>query len=762
MASRHMRLAAIHRAVLEGDLNRVNRLITVNRACLDAQNASGSTPLMLASLYGHVRIVIALIGKRAQVDIKDNKGKIAANYAERGSFATSLFRRYKAHFRPLATPQVFQRNREEIFKFLSDASAFRRINQDRVPSLPMLYKEHNRLIVLKPIGLVKYKQDLTRTTVAYISSGRGVKPQMCAVSGWSPHDNHIPGVLENATYTRLVKEACAFLGFRLQRFWRDNGEDGLWHACHCEKKLTMYWVMKQIRYAFGSDDPTRMRDLKGLNLPDDRKVASIYLDHLPCMDCVLFVHEIYKATGIDIVLFTRPFVQLGSRKAINGYCSNCSCKECRARQQEKGQDKKEKRLQQPLPNAPKIAVPDNDRASSNGFLHELGGSEDEGRSNYAQDDEQGLGADTGSCGEDNAIAAVPTTCCEGAGASADRRPLPKATPGYWVMHDGYWLDSNYRNPLPGGPVEHLDPTKPQARPLGQEYRFGRHRQPSLVDQSPAFGSPGPASQLAQQGFRPSPYSQREPSSYPDPVSYQDGHSGYFDSIEVAPRRATPRLFGRRTSRAPRTPSVRELSVASGSLYSPSIHHARTSRPKRVLRDTIANLRLQDRYAYKEPKQRQKQKQKPKPKPRSQPAPEPEPQQQPPPPNRQSASPAPPKAKPAAPPKPATKAASTRKPAKAAPRKTKTATAAAAGAGTGTKPPRPKKRQSRRRAAAASSREGVIAANSTLVANIRYRRLRKEAQRAASASAPPPPPPAVVRRRSAGGFARGEEDEVGVV
>jgi hypothetical protein len=88
-------------------------------------------------------------------------------------------------------------------------------------------------------------------------------------------------------------------------------------------------VTEQLQYAFGSPDLARIRDLKSVELPEQRKQAVIYLDHSPCIPCLLFLGEIQKATGIKICAVPQASVREVSRnEKLVGVCENCTCPKC--------------------------------------------------------------------------------------------------------------------------------------------------------------------------------------------------------------------------------------------------------------------------------------------------------------------------------------------------------------------------------------------------------------------------------------------------
>ena len=72
--------------VANGDISKIRMMCAVIsiggcRGC-DFQNAYGQTGLMIASSHGHLNVVEYLIRREADVNIKDDSGKTALDYAK--------------------------------------------------------------------------------------------------------------------------------------------------------------------------------------------------------------------------------------------------------------------------------------------------------------------------------------------------------------------------------------------------------------------------------------------------------------------------------------------------------------------------------------------------------------------------------------------------------------------------------------------------------------------------------------------------------
>jgi len=586
-----MYLKAIHRDVLRDNLNRVRRLVAVDKANLDARNAAGATPLMLASLYGHVRVVRFLIQKKASVDVKDSKGRTAVHYARWGHYARSQSRLYRREF-PLDTKaDDLKNNREQIFNLLSDPWALQAMATERTTAKPIFFKDGKRLGIFKPIALVEYGRDIGNSTGAYISaSGKMIEPEILAVSGWLSPSCPTPGVLDNGTYIQLVRQAINVLKCTALRAPRDKGDHGVWYACHSEKKLAVYWVLEQMRYALGFDDLARMKELKNVNLPDNRKRATIYLDHLACSDCAGFVDTIYKATGIEITLVRRPFVQRGSRGnkgPDNSFCPRCNCENCEKERQEKSP---QYGLQDQVSSAAPVGqVPFEDGNASNS-------DDDLTRSDGRDSDVHAISS------QEEIESSMPPEYERHQGRVGLVQYL--ATPRIRLIRDWDRFPDSCRKPPNGSPQPPgrgglLASTR--SRPCRPESR----RQAYHTQEDQELGSPFVSSQLQHGGQQEDRLSQREQSSLPDPYSYQDGRSAHFgDEIEgVMPRHGpdTSRLFHRPASRVTSASRRRTPSANSDSVYESSLSHSQPARQKRNVHDAVRNLQLRARFTYTEQK-----------------------------------------------------------------------------------------------------------------------------------------------------------------
>ncbi|KAL2189127.1 hypothetical protein L209DRAFT_263510 [Thermothelomyces heterothallicus CBS 203.75] len=89
---------------------------------------------------------------------------------------------------------------------------------------------------------------------------------------------------------KLVQYFTSILQFELPRSCRDNNgpalpeHGGRFYACHVEKKLAVFWLIAALKAVLGTTDLRRARELKGAEIPEAWRSASIFLDHSPCVN----------------------------------------------------------------------------------------------------------------------------------------------------------------------------------------------------------------------------------------------------------------------------------------------------------------------------------------------------------------------------------------------------------------------------------------------------------------------------------------------
>ncbi|KXX74650.1 Serine/threonine-protein phosphatase 6 regulatory ankyrin repeat subunit C [Madurella mycetomatis] len=325
-----LRLSNLHVAVIRGATHEVLSILKskAGRKTINSRDVYGSTPLMMAVLTGRLKIAKLLLRTGASTKARDYRGRSALKYGR-----ASLFKRKLATYRQFGLRAVSKSQeirRARITKILRHPAA-------------CASRTGDRLILLKPENTFKLdKQQLVRATTGVIASLIDPKVKMAAASGWTSNTGRgVKNVLDNSKYTQLVHEVCEFLDFDLTPSMRDNNRKplpehaGRFHACHVEKKLTVYWIIAALNVVLGTTDFRHMHKLQDATVPDFLKQALIILDHWPCRNltsnwatqCWQFLGLIKRVTGIGIYVEPRPFLVGGTRQGVAG-CQACECERC--------------------------------------------------------------------------------------------------------------------------------------------------------------------------------------------------------------------------------------------------------------------------------------------------------------------------------------------------------------------------------------------------------------------------------------------------
>lgn len=309
-------LKDIHLAVLGAHDNGEGRnrfSHVLDKKNIDAQNSQGATPLMLAALTGNKAIVSLLVGKASQFQ-KDVKGRTAIDYASERKFVKRKVILYRRLGFPSAcrSSKELRKSRKHILTIL----------QGNIPIVHFLYAG-SQFTLLQPFGGKFYNTGLSmeKRTTGFISSSERIPfPEMTAISGWKAHSG-TGRILDNPRYTQLVRDFSKSIGFLLPSSRNDNGgkcplpeHRGREAACHAEKKLAIWWMEEQLRYAFGSDDFSAIRELKHFPLPAERRRCWLFLshDHL-CRNCLRFLATIHQLSGLEVIPVPCPMVQYSTR-----------------------------------------------------------------------------------------------------------------------------------------------------------------------------------------------------------------------------------------------------------------------------------------------------------------------------------------------------------------------------------------------------------------------------------------------------------------
>ncbi|KAL2020843.1 hypothetical protein VTK56DRAFT_7936 [Thermocarpiscus australiensis] len=291
-------LSELHIEVISGQKRRVRTILKSvdsedRRKLIEIRDADSTTPLMAAALTGRLSIAKFLLRKGASSKAKDYRGRRALQYASARRFANKLDAYQRLGLTTVSQEQ--RRKRLEIAKILRYPAALRssrRVGRDEYSDV-VFCKIGEDLVVLKSETTFKFKtgnRSLKKAASGFITSATTPTEKVAATSGWKANQARGLNVLDNAKYTRLVRDVAKFLNFQITGNQRDASrkhgpeDNGLFHACHVEKKLAVFWTIASLKIALNTTDFRRLRDLRDSPVPEAAREAKIYLDHDPCQD----------------------------------------------------------------------------------------------------------------------------------------------------------------------------------------------------------------------------------------------------------------------------------------------------------------------------------------------------------------------------------------------------------------------------------------------------------------------------------------------
>lgn len=257
-------LTDLHLAVLANDYHRVRKIVGDGEIGVDVPNATGTTALMLAALYGRSRIFFFLTGYNASPTMKDSYQYTAQHYAElRSPFLKGLIRDYSTTAfgepekvgRHLILRQLKARRHERNKSYhrgfaagyaqaQAQAKAQTRqiqpqasVNMDNPNAQQPLQDPSVRLVFLRSLnGREQEVGEFRRiATAEHGHIGRKCTGFICAadvndshkfaVSGWGRAEDKnavYRNVLDNKDYTELIIRVAALLDFELHSTCFDN------------------------------------------------------------------------------------------------------------------------------------------------------------------------------------------------------------------------------------------------------------------------------------------------------------------------------------------------------------------------------------------------------------------------------------------------------------------------------------------------------------------------------------------------------------
>jgi hypothetical protein len=306
-------LHQIHIACLRNAVPELLKLLS-NGGNVEVATNQNETPLMLASLMGHVESVVILRQYHAHLGPIDRFRKTALFYASENAFS-DIRRTFYAQ-RGFSQAEGAQYRRVAIASFLSSTVTKQRRDTSEAQGQIYFRKTSQGVEAYQTIGRVdSVKLDPRSKTVGFIHDLIDPTPQAWALSGWSKRSSSKhQTLLEGYKWKKAVLGRVApAIGFKFPPHINDQGwkggkispkQEGQFFASHVECKLAVFYCFSLIKAISPIPDPSttfmthHLGDLARADLGDAR-VARIELDQQPCESCVRFLRALTKVTGIE-------------------------------------------------------------------------------------------------------------------------------------------------------------------------------------------------------------------------------------------------------------------------------------------------------------------------------------------------------------------------------------------------------------------------------------------------------------------------------
>lgn len=261
-------LTPLHLAVLENDYAKVRKIASDREYGIEAVTATGTTPYMLAALYGRTSIFSFLTLKKASPHKKDVQGNNALHYAkeELPPFVKRLMQRYKqivaskpelvgrrviydvlqkrqhdideAYMQGQADARAESQTRAQIQAQAQEAQTELQTSMDvdqsnaeqtsQYPSVRLVFLrslngKHQEVGEFRQIATAEHGWVGRKCTGFVYGADENDSPKF-AISGWGRiEDKNVEfrNVLNSGEYTELVKRVAGLLGFELEANWLD-------------------------------------------------------------------------------------------------------------------------------------------------------------------------------------------------------------------------------------------------------------------------------------------------------------------------------------------------------------------------------------------------------------------------------------------------------------------------------------------------------------------------------------------------------------
>lgn len=317
-------LQEIHVACLNGRHEVVQKLLGINNA-INSRTSIGETPLILATLMGHIEAVVILREHNAPIEATDKFRRSAISYTSENAFTDARRKVYIRHgFKAKENGRLL---RTAIAALLSPTPLPRSLNSG-IPLGPIFFrKTSNGVEVYQSIGNIETPGLDPRTkTVGVIRVINNSTPRAWALSGWSRYtSNTCLQLLDGYTWTKAVLHRVApAIGFKFQFHIKDQGWKpgqlptqyrGRFFASHTECKLAVWYcfsILTAIKSAPNASKTFLAKHLGDLAQTDlgEAKYAKIDIDQPPCESCARFLIALTKVTGVEFECIYRRTLSL--------------------------------------------------------------------------------------------------------------------------------------------------------------------------------------------------------------------------------------------------------------------------------------------------------------------------------------------------------------------------------------------------------------------------------------------------------------------
>lgn len=194
---------SLHVAVIHNDRSRLRELLSSGEFGVDARNANGTTPLMLACLFGRASVFLSLVRKKASLQKQDENGLGMLEYVKQVSLTQHTLKQYQ----DITGQRPSMSGRRAIFSILqaciqarnanaANKEAETRSEADIQPATPtttpadsdivfLRNDKELRIIEARTLARTEFNVEIGRKSSGAIRTKGEQQFMMLAISGWS-------------------------------------------------------------------------------------------------------------------------------------------------------------------------------------------------------------------------------------------------------------------------------------------------------------------------------------------------------------------------------------------------------------------------------------------------------------------------------------------------------------------------------------------------------------------------------------------------